>query len=35
VETIVNGISYWQCGSAYYQPQFSGTDATYVVVAAP
>ncbi len=31
----VNGISYQQCGSTWYQPQFSGGDTTYVVVNAP
>jgi hypothetical protein len=32
---IVNGITYQQCGSAWYQPQFSGGNTTYVVVNAP
>lgn len=31
----VNGITYQQCGSAWYQPQFSGGSTTYVVVNAP
>lgn len=31
----VNGVTYQQCGSTWYQPQFSGTSTTYVVVAAP
>jgi hypothetical protein len=32
---IVGGIAYQQCGSAWYQPQFSGGNTTYVVVNAP
>jgi hypothetical protein len=32
---IVNGFAYQQCGSTWYQPQFSGTSTTYVVVNAP
>ncbi len=32
---IVNGLGYQQCGSTWYQPQFSGTSTTYVVVSAP
>ena len=32
---IVNGMSYSQCGSTWYQPQFSGSNTTYVVVNAP
>ncbi len=32
---IVNGFTYQQCGSTWYQPQFVGTSTTYVVVAAP
>jgi hypothetical protein len=32
---IVNGMAYQQCGSTWYQPQFSGTTTTYVVVNAP
>jgi len=32
---IVNGLTYQQCGSTWYQPQFSGTATTYVVVNAP
>ncbi len=31
----VNGITYQQCGSTWYQPQFSGGSTTYVVVNAP
>jgi hypothetical protein len=32
---VVNGLTYQECGSTWYQPQFVGTDTTYVVVAAP
>jgi hypothetical protein len=32
---IVNGLAYQQCGSTWYQPQFSGTTTTYIVVNAP
>jgi hypothetical protein len=32
---IVNGITYQQCGSSWYQPQFVGGSTTYVVVNAP
>jgi hypothetical protein len=32
---VVNGISYQQCGSSWYQPQFAGGNTTYVVVNAP
>jgi hypothetical protein len=32
---IVNGLAYQQCGSTWYQPQFSGTTTTYVVVNPP
>jgi hypothetical protein len=32
---MVGGISYQQCGSTWYQPQFSGGNTTYVVVNAP
>ena len=31
----VNGLTYQQCGSTWYQPQFVGTSTTYVVVTAP
>ena len=31
----VNGITYSQCGSTWYQPQFVGTTTSYVVVTAP
>ena len=32
---VVGGVTYQQCGSAWYQPQFVGTGTTYVVVNAP
>ena len=30
---VVNGITYQQCGSTWYQPQYVGTQVQYVVVA--
>ena len=35
VAVVVNGITYYQCGSAWYQPQFVGTSVQYVAVSAP
>jgi hypothetical protein len=32
---IVNGMAYQQCGSTWYQPQFSGGSTTYVVINPP
>jgi Family of unknown function (DUF6515) len=32
---IMNGIAYQQCGSTWYQPQFSNGNTTYVVINAP
>ena len=32
---MINGLTYQQCGSTWYQPQFVGTTTAYVVVAAP
>ncbi len=32
---IVNGISYSQCGSTWYQPQYAGTTVQYIVVNPP
>lgn len=32
---VVGGISYHNCGGAWYQPQYAGTQVTYVVVNAP
>jgi hypothetical protein len=31
----INGITYQQCGSTWYQPQFAGTTINYVVVSPP
>jgi hypothetical protein len=31
----VNGFTYQQCGSTWYQPKFSGSSVSYVVVNAP
>jgi hypothetical protein len=31
----VNGLTYQQCGSTWYQPEFEGSSVTYVVVNAP
>ena len=33
--TVVNGISYQNCGGTWYEPQFSGTSVEYTVVSAP
>lgn len=35
VPLMVNGVSYQQCGSTWYQPQYAGTQVQYVVVVAP
>lgn len=32
---VINGIGYQQCGTVWYQPQFSGSQTTYIVVNAP
>jgi hypothetical protein len=32
---VVNGVTYQQCGSTWYQPQFSGGSTTYVVINPP
>jgi hypothetical protein len=32
---VVNGLTYHQCGSSWYQPRYSGTQVTYVVVNPP
>jgi len=32
---VVNGVSYSQCGGAWYQPQYVGTTVQYVVVTPP
>jgi hypothetical protein len=31
----VNGLTYQQCGSTWYQPQFVGSSPSYIVVVAP
>jgi len=31
----INGISYQQCGSTWYQPQYSGSQVNYIVVNPP
>ncbi|RZL86759.1 MAG: hypothetical protein EOP82_28850 [Variovorax sp.] len=33
--TIVNGITYQNCDGTWYQPQYAGSQVTYVVVNAP
>lgn len=35
VPVLLNGVSYQQCGSTWYQPQYVGTSVQYVVVVAP
>jgi hypothetical protein len=35
VTTVVGGVSYYQCGSTWYQPQYAGTNVQYVVVNPP
>jgi hypothetical protein len=35
IVTVVKGVTYEQCGSTWYQPQFLRTEATYVVVSPP
>jgi hypothetical protein len=32
---VVNGVTYQNCGSSWYQPQYAGTSVQYVVVNAP
>ena len=32
---VVNGFTYQQCGSTWYQPQYAGSQVTYVVVNPP
>jgi hypothetical protein len=31
----VNGFTYQQCGSTWYQPEFSGSTVSYIVVNPP
>lgn len=33
--TVVGSVTYQRCGSVWYQPQFSGSNVQYVVVAQP
>ena len=33
--TIINGMAYQQCGSTWYQPQYQGSNVTYIVVNHP
>lgn len=35
VAVIVNNVSYDQCGSTWYQPQYAGTTIQYIVVTPP
>lgn len=32
---VVHGIAYQQCGGTWYQPQYAGTQVTYIVVNPP
>jgi hypothetical protein len=32
---MVNGMTYYQCGSSWYQPTYQGSNVTYVVVTPP
>ena len=32
---VVNGVTYYQCGSTWYQPAYQGSQVTYVVVNPP
>lgn len=32
---VVNGVTYQSCGGAWYQPQYSGSQVTYVIVNPP
>jgi len=35
VTVVVNGATYQQCGSTWYQPRYAGTSVQYIVVTAP
>lgn len=35
VPVDVNGVTYQQCGSTWYQPQYAGSSVQYVVVSPP
>jgi hypothetical protein len=32
---VVNGLAYQNCGGAWYQPQYAGSQVTYIVVNPP
>jgi hypothetical protein len=32
---VINGLTYQQCGSTWYQPQLAGSTTSYVIVNAP
>jgi hypothetical protein len=32
---VVNGLTYYQCGSTWYQPAYKGSEVTYIVVNPP
>ena len=35
VTKVVNGVTYSQCGSTWYQPQYVGSSVQYTIVTAP
>jgi len=35
IATSVGGVTYQQCGSTWYRPEFAGTTVSYVVVSPP
>jgi hypothetical protein len=35
VPVVINGLTYQQCGSTWYQPQYAGSSVQYVVIAPP
>ena len=35
VPVVINGITYQQCGTTWYQPQYVGSSVQYVVIAPP
>src|SRR5262245_55777020 len=35
VPVVINGITYQQCGTTWYQPQYAGSSVQYVVIAPP
>jgi hypothetical protein len=32
---VVNGLTYYQCGSTWHQPAYKGTEMTYIVINPP